>query len=157
MALSHSAADRLLTAGRRANAVDDHRPASLLGLEQEYIVRAAGDRIDFRQLLPKLTLAGAAVDPGDRYAQRLASGLVVTADAREAEIAIPPLRRGPGYARQIETRAALGRSILRRALPDGHELEGYSTHYSVSMPAALNDEVCLLYAQHFAAAAILLR
>jgi hypothetical protein len=157
MALSHTAGDRLLAAARRAELAAEAPPGSVLGLEQEYLVRAAsGERIDFRRLLPSLELPGAAIDPGDRFARRMPSGIAITADVNEAEIALPPLRRRRDYAASLAKRAEFALATLDRALPAELELEGYSTHLSVSMPDALNDAVCQLYARTFAAAAILL-
>jgi hypothetical protein len=129
----------------------------VLGLEQEFLVRGtAGERVDFRQLLPALELPGAAIDPGDRFARRMPSGIVITADVNEAEIALPPLRRRKDFAATLARRAEFALATLDGGLPPELELEGYSTHLSVSMLDAINDEVCQLYARTFAAAAILL-
>src|SRR5262245_16486221 len=99
----------------------------LLGVEHEFVVRSAAEVVDFRDLIGGLRLPGRRLDPGDRFATRLSSGAVVTADGREAEIAIAPVPRVPGFAKRLDRDAADARRILERALPRGTSLEGYST------------------------------
>ncbi|OGN84947.1 MAG: hypothetical protein A2X23_01625 [Chloroflexi bacterium GWC2_73_18] len=131
-------------------------PADLLGLEQEYRLRAGDEQLDFRRLIHRLPVPGRRLDPGDPNAYRLAWGGVLTADGREAEVATPPVRRRPGFARAIESWAGAGRAELKSLLPDGVRSEGYSTHLSAAMPASLNERVAALHARTFAAAQMLL-
>ena len=63
-------------------------------------------------------------------------------DGAEAEIATPPVRTRPGFAAELQAWTAAGETALRRAVPSGMELEGYSAHFSAAMPAKLNDPVC---------------
>jgi Bacterial Ig-like domain (group 3)/IPT/TIG domain len=132
-------------------------PAGLLGLELEFSVRSAGGgRVHFGSLIHRLALNGTALDPGDPNAYRCSWGGVITADGAEAEIATPPVRARPGFAARLEAWAHTGEAELRRAVPCGIELDGYSTHLSAAMPAKLNDRVCRLYAGTFAADLMLL-
>lgn len=132
------------------------RPAELIGLEHEFVVRAPDRVIDFRELVRGLPLGGRPLDPGDRNAHRCAWGGVVTADGAEAEIAIPPLPRRPGFAARLERGAIHAREALRRALPAGLELVGYSTHLSLSMPKSINAAACRLFLSTFAPGLMLL-
>jgi IPT/TIG domain len=132
-------------------------PGSLLGLELEFSVRVQGDaRVHFGSLIHRLPLDGNALDPGDPNAYRCSWGGVITSDGAEAEIATPPVPTRPGFAAELQAWAAAGETALRRAVPSGMELEGYSAHFSAAMPAKLNDPVCRLYAETFAADLMLL-
>jgi hypothetical protein len=132
-------------------------PAGLLGLELEFSVRSArGSRVHFGSLIHRLALDGTALDPGDLNAYRCSWGGVITADGAEAEIATPPVRARPGFTALLQAWARTGEAELRRALPRGVELDGYSAHLSAAMPAKLNDRVCRLYAETFAADLMLL-
>lgn len=131
-------------------------PGGLLGVEHEYRLSAAGCPVDFRDLLPGLAVEGKRLDPGDRNAYRLPSGLALTCDEGEAEVATPPISVRPGFAEEVVAWAQHGRSELARVLPAAHELTGYSTHLSAAMPGADGDEVADLYARTFAPALALL-
>jgi hypothetical protein len=132
-------------------------PGGLLGLELEFSLRSLrGDRVHFGSLLHRLALDGALLDPGDPNAYRCSWGGVVTSDGAEAEIATPPVLTRPGFTGQLHAWARTGEAELRRAVPGGIELYGYSAHVSAAMPAKLNDRVCRLYAQTFAADLMLL-
>ncbi len=132
------------------------RAAGLLGLEHEYRLTSGGLRLDFRQVLDGLPVAGRRIDPGDANAFRLPSGLVLTADEAEAEIASPPVHLSHGFTRRIEAWADRGRAALTDLLPGGVELEGYSTHLSVAMADGLNERACRLFAATFGPALMLL-
>ncbi|HEY3035341.1 MAG TPA: HYR domain-containing protein [Streptosporangiaceae bacterium] len=132
-------------------------PGGLLGLELEFSVRSArGGRVHFGSLIHRLALDGTALDPGDPNAYWCSWGGVITSDGAEAEIATPPVRARPGFAARLEAWAHAGEAELRRAVPRGVELDGYSAHFSAAMPARLNDRVCRLYAETFAAGLMLL-
>jgi hypothetical protein len=151
--------DRRLSKALRLHVASDvpPGPGGLLGLELEFSVRSArGSRVDFGSLIHRLALDGTALDPGDPNAYRCSWGGVITADGAEAEIATPPVRARPGFAARLEAWAHTGEAELRRAVPRGVELEGYSAHFSAAMPAKLNDRVCRLYAETFAADLMLL-
>jgi hypothetical protein len=109
----------------------------VLGVEHEFEVRAGAEKVDFRLLLPKLSLDGRRLDPGDPNAVRCRWGGVVTADGREAEIAIPPVVLGPGATAEALDLLAAGRAALEAALAV-HDptlrLTGYSTHLSIEVP-----------------------
>ncbi len=132
-------------------------PGGLLGLELEFSVRSArGGRVHFGSLIHRLALDGTALDPGDPNAYRCSWGGVITSDGAEAEIATPPVRARPGFTARLQAWAHTGEAELRRAVPRGIELDGYSAHFSAAMPAKLNDRVCRLYAETFAADLMLL-
>jgi len=132
-------------------------PGGLLGLELEFSVRSqGGGRVHFGSLIHRLPLDGSALDPGDPNAYRCSWGGVITSDGAEAEIATPPVRTRPGFAGELQAWAETGEAELRRAVPRGIELCGYSAHLSAAMPAGLNDRVCRLYAETFAADLMLL-
>ena len=132
-------------------------PSDLLGLELEFSVRSRqGGRVHFGSLIHGLALEGNALDPGDPNAYRCSWGGVITSDGAEAEIATPPVRTQPGFTGELQAWANTGEAALRRAVPRGIELGGYSAHFSAAMPARLNDPVCRLYAETFAADLMLL-
>ena len=122
-----------------------------VGLEHEFRVSAAnGEAVDFRGLINGLRLGQPNLDPADPNAFRLPSGAAVTCDGREAEIALPPITVAPGFTRDVRSRAESERVALAARLAPGFEIEGVSTHISVSVPNGLAQEVCRLYAHTFA-------
>jgi HYR domain len=132
-------------------------PGGLLGLELEFSVRSMrGGRVHFGSLIHRLALDGTGLDPGDPNAYRCSWGGVITSDGAEAEIATPPVRTRPGFTARLQAWAQTGEAELRRAVPRGIGLDGYSAHFSAAMPAKLNDRVCRLYAETFAADLMLL-
>ena len=132
-------------------------PAGLLGLVLEFSVRTrSGGRVHFGSLIHHLGLDGSALDPGDPNAYRCSWGGVITSDGAEAEIATPPVWTRPGFTGELQAWAESGKAALRRAVPHGIELDGYSAHFSAAMPTRLNDPVCRLYAETFAAGLMLL-
>lgn len=132
------------------------RPGELVGLEHEYQVIQDGAQLDFQELIHGFRLGTRFLDPSDPNAYHLPSGAMLTCDYREAEIATPPVRRGPGFTRDIEGRARSERGALEILLAPGTELIGYSTHVSISMADALTEQAALLYARTFAPALMLL-
>jgi hypothetical protein len=136
--------DRRLSEALRLDILDDvvPGPGGLLGLELEFSVRSVrGDKVHFGSLLHRLALDGTLLDPGDPNAYRCSWGGVVTSDGAEAEIATPPVWTRPGFTAQLHAWARTGEAELRRALPRGIGLDGYSAHFSAAMPAKLNDRV----------------
>lgn len=133
------------------------RAGGLVGIEHEYMVRdGGGAAIDFRDLIHTLPIDGLRLDPGDENAYRLRSGMALTADEREAEVASPPVVVEPGFAAAVAGWAAAGRRTVAGLLPPGFSIEGYSTHVSVAAPDVLVDEVSIEYALRFAAPLALL-
>jgi len=157
-ATDSTSADSLNSIFERLLAPVDDGPegaASLLGLEHEYSLLESGRPSDFRNLIHNLHIPGVRLDPGDLNAYRCPSGLVLTCDDAEAEIASPPVRLRPGFTRLISGWAAVGRSTLAGALPRGFEVRGFSTHLSAALPDALQEGVCREYGQRFGAATML--
>jgi hypothetical protein len=103
-----------------------------------------------------LDLGVRGLDPADPMAYRRASGIVITADAAEAEVALPPQACRPGVTRQIVAVAASARAELASVLPTGCSLSGYSTHISVQVPNRLADRIAWMYCERFASSMMLL-
>jgi hypothetical protein len=142
---------------RRVPDTEPPAPGGLLGLELEFSARLQrGGQIHFGSLIHRLPIDGEALDPGDPNAYRCSWGGVITSDGAEAEIATPPVWARPGFAGELQAWAEAGQAALRRAVPRGIDLSGYSAHLSAAMPARLNDRVCRLYAGTFAAGLMLL-
>lgn len=135
-----------------AKAVGTRAPRQefLVGVEHEYEVSDAdGKRVDFRELIHTLTIDGRRLDPGDTNAYRLASGLALTADEQEAEIATPPVPVRSGFGGEIAALTLFGRDSLEVALPAGYVTRGYSTHISVSVSGVDGDLLAQRYALMF--------
>ncbi len=130
--------------------------AALIGLEHEYQVRREGRQVDFRGLIHSLAVPGRRLDPGDLNAYRLDSGLALTCDEAEAEIASPPIAVAPGFAGALDGWALEGLDQVERIIPPGLALDGYSTHLSVSVPDAAAAAVMRLFCAGFGAALMLL-
>jgi hypothetical protein len=135
--------------GRRAS-------TQLAGVEHEFAVLERGEQLDFRSLVLDLGIRGPRLDPADPFAHRLLSGSVITADDREAEIAIPPVALRPGFSDEADGRAADVRDELLRLIGPERSLAGYSTHLSISMRDGHLDAAARLYARTFAPALMLL-
>lgn len=131
-------------------------PAALLGLEHEYQLSRDGRRLDFRDLIHTLDVPGRRLDPGDANAYRLSSGLALTCDDAEAEVATPPLNVRPGFSLAVDGWAAAGLAELRRVLPHDVEAGGFSTHLSASLPDDDALDVLRLFAGAFAPVVMLL-
>jgi len=126
-----------------------------VGLEHEYVVRRDGETIDFRALIHHLGLEGEALDPGDHYAHRMPGGVVITCDDREAEVSTPPVPLGSDFVVDLDAwvAAATGSLVSRCA---GLELEGCSTHFSVSAAESGAVRAAGLMARTFAPALMLM-
>lgn len=131
------------------------RPAALIGLEHEYSLFAHGRRVDFRELIDDLPVGGQRLDPGDRNARRLLSGLVLTCDAEDAEVVSPPVPVQPGFTGELEAWAAEGRTALSNVLPPDIDVVPFSTHLSAAMPDETAGAACALFAVTFAPALML--
>jgi hypothetical protein len=140
----------------RPDTVVEGPAAALVGVEQEYQVLAEGRPVDFRDLLHSLPVPGRRLDPGDLNAYRLESGLALTCDEAEAEVASPPVPCLPGFSAKVAAWAACGRSQLEALLPAGTAVAGYSTHLSVSLDEALREPLLDLFLARFAPALMLL-
>ncbi|MGZ6343605.1 MAG: hypothetical protein ACXWOT_11395, partial [Candidatus Limnocylindrales bacterium] len=104
-------------------------PASLAGLEQEYSVWLPRGQVDFRDLIEGVVPPGAVRRFAfDDNARIMPSGAIWTVDSPHAEIATQPRDLGVGIASRLAADALAERSALRRRLPAGADLRGYSTH-----------------------------
>ena len=132
------------------------RPAALVGLEHEYSLVADGAKVDFRKLIHELPVGGRRLDPGDRNAYRLPSGLVLTCDGEDAEVVSPPVAVRPGFTGDLEAWAGEGRAELSRVVPPGLAIVPFSTHLSASIPDEVAGPAAALFAVTFAPALMLL-
>jgi len=123
-----------------------------VGIEHEYALLAGDEQLDFRVILERAEPGGVQADPADPFAHRLASGLVLTADEREAEVASPPVPVRPGFTMALAGWATAGREAIEATVPAGATLRGYSTHISISMEPGIAVEVAGRWAQVYAAA-----
>lgn len=137
-------------------ALPPRHPGAVVGLEQEYSLRRAGNRLDFRGLIHGLAIAGRRLDPGDLNAYRCPSGLVITCDAEDAEVVSPPLDVRPGVAGAVQTWAEHGRDELSRLLPADISVIPFSTHLSASTPDDVVVAASDLFARAFAPALMLM-
>lgn len=123
---------------------------SLMGLEHEYRLSRLGAPVDFSAMIHGLTVPGTRLDPGDCNAYRCQSGLALTCDDAEAEVASPPVGVGPGFTGLVDDWARMGRELLDRILPSGIDVDGFSTHLSAAMPDRHADRVVDLLVRTFA-------
>jgi hypothetical protein len=131
----------------------------LLGVEHEFEVHAGAEKVDFTRVIRDLELDGRRLDPGDANAVRCRWGGVVTADGREAEIAIPPVALEPGATTAVLELLAVGRDALEGALlahDPSLRLRGYSTHLSIEVPDRRVKRIARRFARTHALDAILL-
>lgn len=128
----------------------------LVGVEHEYALARGDERVDVRALLPTLDVPGRRIDPGDRHAIRTTSGVVLTADGREAEVATPPVDIGPGFADRLDAWADAAERTMLSALPADLDVQGMSTHWNVSLPSPLAHRVGPMFARRFGVPLLLL-
>lgn len=126
-----------------------------VGLEHEFTVDRDGTRVDFRSLIHDLDLPGRAIDPGDEHAYRLDTGVIITCDDTEAEIATVPVPIEPGWPDELTLWATAGASSLIEALPNA-DLEGWSTHLSVTADIEHVARAAGLFSRTFAPALMML-
>lgn len=120
------------------------------------MLRDDGSQIEFPDLIHNLPIAGKRIDPGDCEAYRAESGLKVTCDGPEAEIATPPIELSPGFVGRAAAWTGLGGHSLVGLLAGRFELEGVSTHISVSVENNLATRAAGLFSRTFAPALMLL-
>lgn len=130
-------------------------PVGLLGFEHEYKLISDGHALDFRDLIHDLAVPGLRLDPGDTNAYRCTSGLAVTCDDEEAEVASPPLPLTPSFTSELDDWAAAGRALLTQIIPPSITLAGYSTHLSAAIPDEHADRIADLFVHTFAPALML--
>jgi hypothetical protein len=105
------------------------------GVEHEYRLWAAHGLVDFRRLIEEVAGQVAPLDPGDPRARRLPSGVALTADGHEAELATPPLPVERSTPLQVDMLLRSERTELRdvAAAHGVTRLTGFSTHVNVSV------------------------
>jgi len=126
------------------------------GVEHEFVVSRGPEVVDFRDLIHSLTIDGLRIDPVDSNAYRLQSGVLVTCDGPEAEVATPPIELRPGFAAVAHAHVSEASRALRRIVPEDHDLMGGSTHISVSVDDDIALRAAGLFARTFAPALMLL-
>src|SRR5262249_50049396 len=120
-----------------------------VGVEHELGVWSGQEQLDFRLLLPVVADALRTLDPGDPRARRLPSGVMLTADGREAELATPPLAWEATAPRRLDRLLAAERSELASRVAEvagADRVTGFSTHVNVSVP----DDVAVEVGHRFA-------
>lgn len=127
-----------------------------VGLEQEYYLRFGGERRSFAGFLLASRPDDLRLDPGDPNAIRLPSGMALTADEREAEVASPPVPMRRGFVTEIGAWSEHGAMALRGLLPPAVSIEGASTHLSFSIDDSKADSIVELYTRRFAPSLMLL-
>ncbi len=108
-----------------------------VGVEHELRVWAGSVQVDFRRVLPRVAGNLRALHPGDPRARRLPSGVVLTADGQEVELASPPVRWGAAAPRAVDALLAAERAVLAERLAEvvgADRLSGFSTHVNVTVP-----------------------
>lgn len=128
----------------------------MIGVEHEYSVFEHGSPVDFRGEIHRLEIPGLRVDPGDPHAYRTTSGLKITCDGPEAEIATPPLALAPNTVEQLIRWTGFGARALTAIVAGRLDLEGVSTHLSVSIDNAVGGRAAGLFSRTFAPALMLL-
>jgi hypothetical protein len=126
----------------------DSRP--ICGVEHEFELSDDNGRVDARVLLPTLDVGRRRHDPIDPYATSLPDGSVLTADGREAEVAIAPVVVSAGFSGRASSAVAAARDQLEQVLPNGTTLAGYSTHLSVQVPDRRAPRAARFVARRFA-------
>ena len=149
-------ADRLT--GRVTTNRSPLRPvtAGLLGVEHEFRLRDARGPVDFRDLIHRLPIDGARLDPSDPNAYRCRWGGALTCDAAEAEIASPPVALAPGFTGVLDECTRFGRHELAGLVGHHGILDGYSTHVNVAIANGSGDREARVFVRRFAPALMLL-
>ena len=106
-----------------------------IGVEHELCLWSGADRVDFRHLITRVAGDLATLDPGDPRARRLPSGVALTADGWEAELATPPLPTSPSAPGRVDALLRAERTELRdlSATLGVDRITGFSTHLNVSV------------------------
>ena len=116
---------------------------------------AGREQVDFRQVLPDVAGGLRALDPGDPRARRLPSGVVLTADGREAELATPPVRWEASAPGALDAMLASERGVLALRVAEvagADRITGFSTHVNLSVPDDRVVDVARRFALHCALA-----
>jgi hypothetical protein len=125
-------------------------------MEQEYTVTEGTEIVDFGPIVDRVGFDGTCLHPTNSRAYQTPSGLLLMADGSVAEAATPPVPLISGFTQVLEQWGASGRLALEAAVGREQRLYGGSTHLSVEVEPQLNDELCLIYAETFAPALMLL-
>jgi hypothetical protein len=129
-----------------------------VGVEHELRVWTGTELVDFRQVLPGVAGGLRALDPGDPRARRLPSGVVLTADGREAELATPPYPWCAGVPGRLDAVLATERTVLAARVAEvagADRLTGFSTHVNLSVPDDRVVDIGRRFARHGALATAL--
>lgn len=128
-----------------------------VGVEHEYeVFGAGGEKVDFRKLIHSLPIDGKRIDPGDEHAYRTRTGLKITCDGPEAEVATPPTTLGPGFVQSISNWTGQAAHELLDLIDGRVEVTGGSTHISVSIDDDLVNRASGMFTRTFAPALMLL-
>jgi hypothetical protein len=121
-----------------------------IGVEHELCLWREDERVDFRQLITQLAGGIRPLDPGDPRARRLPSGVALTADGWEAELATPPVPIDATAPHRIDELLRSERTELR-ALSSSYgvtRVSGFSTHLNISVPDDRAVEIARAFVDH---------
>ena len=106
-----------------------------IGVEHELRLWRGREQLDFRLLIERVAGAIAPLDPGDPRSRRLPSGVAVTADGWEAELATPPLPISCDAPELVDLLLRDERTELRgvSAAHGVEQVTGFSTHLNISV------------------------
>lgn len=128
----------------------------VLGVEHEFRAFDGDKQLDFESFIHNLPIEGVRLDPTDPNAYRTPWGGVLTADGREAEIAIAPVPLRPGCTNELERRIDVAHTSLVEVLPARIRLDGYSTHLNIEVDDRDVVAAGRLFVRHFAPSMMLL-
>jgi len=128
----------------------------VLGVEHEFRVFDGDKQLDFESFIHNLPIEGVRLDPTDPNAYRTPWGGLLTADGREAEVAIAPVALRPGCTDELARRLDVAHTSLVDVLPARMRLEGYSTHLNVEVDDRDVVAAGKLFVRRFAASMMLL-
>jgi hypothetical protein len=131
-------------------------PLRIVGVEHEYRVSVDGRPVDFREIIHDLPVPGRRIDPGDTHAYRTETGLKVTCDGAEAEIATPPHPLSDGLVEELAAWTSHGGRQLVSLVDGRFDLDGVSTHISVSVDNEYSARASGMFSRTFAPALMLL-
>ncbi len=141
---------------QRGDKSDTEMHQRVVGIEHEYRVSAAGQSIDFRDIIHDLLIPGCRIDPGDTHAYRTTTGLKITCDGPEAEIATPQISLSSGLVDNLAAWTGHGARQLLKSVGDAYGLQGVSTHISVSVDNDRAARASGMFSRTFAPALMLL-
>ena len=121
-----------------------------IGVEHELCLWHGAERVDFRKLITRLAGGIRPLDPGDPRARRLPSGVALTADGWEAELATPPVPVDSSAPVRIDELLRTERTELRKLSTSYGvtRVSGFSIHLNISVPDHHAVEIARAFVDH---------